>query len=112
MIRRALAMVALALPIFSAGCGALTMHHVLTGAPAPAFGGDVRVVMEGSEGPSGFVEIAIVQAHGTGQNADLEHVIDGLRVRAAALGCDTIVRVRVDQGVSNASASGVCGRTR
>lgn len=94
------------------GCGATTTHYVQTGAAAAPYPGEVRIVMEASPAPPGFVEIAIVQAVGKGTHADLEHVIGGLQSEAAALGCDTIVRVRVDQGANQASATGVCGVVR
>jgi hypothetical protein len=95
-----------------ASCGSTTTHHVLTGKPSHARGGDVRVVMESAEVPAGIDEVAIVQAVGQGTEADLEHVIEGLKEEARALGCDVVVRVRIDQGSSTAAASGVAGRLR
>ncbi len=93
-----------------ASCGSTTTHHVLTGNPSAPRSGNVRIVMESAEVPSGIEEVAIVQAVGQGTEADLEHVIEGLKEEARALGCDVVVRVRIDQGSGTAAASGVAGR--
>jgi hypothetical protein len=94
------------------GCGYTTTHHVLTGPAAPPRSGDVTVVLDGSPEPTDVDEVAIVQAVGNGSDADLEHVVAGLKKEARALGCDVVMRVHVDQGVSTASASGVAARSR
>jgi hypothetical protein len=84
-----------------AGCGSTTTHHVLTGAPFAPY--EVQVILEGSPAPPNIQEVAIVQAVGKGMNADLEHIVEGLKREAQALGCDVVVRVHVDQGSSTAS---------
>jgi hypothetical protein len=91
-------------------CGRLEAHYVLTGTPAAPYSGDVRVVLEGAPEPEGVQEVAIVQAVGTLQHARLEDLVEALKGQARALGCDAVVHVRVDQGSSTASASGVAGR--
>ncbi len=53
-----------------AACGATTTHHVLTGAALPPYAGDVTIVLEGSEAPPHLQEVAIVQAVGSGTQAD------------------------------------------
>jgi uncharacterized protein YbjQ (UPF0145 family) len=52
----------------------------------------------------------VVQAIGKGPHADLAHVIDGLKAEAARLGCTAVINVKVDQGASTASGTGVCMR--
>jgi hypothetical protein len=94
----------------SFGCGTTRTFHVMTGQPVAPRAETISVTMEGATPPVGFTEIAIVQAQCRGSHADLAHVIEGLRTEAQQLGCNAIVRVRVDQGSSNASGTGVCGR--
>ena len=93
-----------------AGCQPpMKLSHVMTGRARVAHHGQVAVHMESEAVPAGFREIALVQATAYGNEADLAHVVSGLRDRASILGCTTIVRVRVDQGQTTASANGVCG---
>jgi len=67
--------------------------------------------MDGSPLPQNFEEVGIVQAIGRGTEADMPHVIEGLRQQAASLGCDTVIRVKVDQGSTVASGTGVAIRS-
>jgi hypothetical protein len=90
------------------GCGSLTTHNVLTGAPAPPHGGGARVFLQGQPVPPGLREVAIVQAVGTGTKADLESVTSGLVLEAQRLGCTAIANVKIDQGSGTASGTGVC----
>lgn len=92
-------------------CGRLQNHHVLTGSAGTPSTGPVRIVMEGGPLPDGFVEVAIVQSVGSGNKAALEPLVSGLKQEAQALGCNTVVRVRVDQGSQHATAVGVAGVT-
>lgn len=94
------------------GCGTVTTHHVLSGPPAAPHQGPVAIAMEGAPVPAELEEVAIVQAVGNGEMADLPHVIDGLKAEARSLGCTHVVRVRIDQGSGMASGSGVAGRLR
>lgn len=87
----------------------MVLNHVMTGHARPAHHGGVRVHMEAEPVPAGFHEIAIVQAITYGREADLAHIVAGLRERAALLGCTDIVRVHIDQGQTAASGNGVCG---
>src|SRR5262249_37784434 len=91
-------------------CSYTTTSHVVTGTPGPARGGEIRIVMSGVEAPAGFAEVAILQAVGVGGNADLPHLVRGLKAEAAALGCDVVINVKIDQGATAASATGVAGR--
>jgi hypothetical protein len=106
--RRVLPLVAWVL--CAAGCGTLETHRVLTGYPGAPSGGDVLIFMQTQPGPTGLQEVGIVQAVGRGTFADLEHVIAGLKTEAASLGCTAVIGVKVDQGATTASATGVCLR--
>lgn len=87
----------------------LSTHHVVTGKPGPPYTGVVSVHMEGAPLPARYEEVALVQAEGAGEN--LGTLLPALRARAADLGCDALVLVKVDQGPSHASATGVAVRT-
>ena len=91
----------------AAGCGSTEVHRVMLGTPGAPSPAEVKVVMEGSPLPAHYAEVAILQAIGSGTHANLEHVVEALRLEAAALGCNAIVKVRVDQGTSQASGTGV-----
>ena len=95
-----------------AGCGWTTTHVVMTGTAGAPYQGEVRIVLESAPVPTGLEEVAIVQAVGRGMEADLEHILAGLKDQARTLGCDTVVRVHIDQGNGTASASGVAARVR
>ena len=99
------------LSLFTAACGTTRTSRVVTGKESAPYSGEVKILMDGTPVPEGMQEVALVQAIGHGFHADLEHVIQGLRAEAATLGCDAVVRVKVDQGSTQASANGVCMRT-
>jgi hypothetical protein len=89
-------------------CGSTTTHHVVTGAVGAPHAGDVQIVMGDQAPPPGLNEVALLQAIGRGTHADLEHVIDGLKQEARTQGCTVIAKVKIDQGASVASGTGVC----
>lgn len=92
----------------SASCpGGLRSDYVLTGTPRAPYKGQVKIVLDGTPIPETFTEIAIVSATGGGTDATLPAVLGQLQVRAAALGCNAVIRIRYDQGASNSSATGV-----
>ena len=93
-----------------AACGTTTTHSVLTGAPGRPHAGDVGILMGDDAVPAGLTEVGLVQAIGHGTNADLEHVVDGLKEKARELGCTVVAKVKVDQGSSTASGTGICLR--
>jgi len=93
------------------GCGRVQTSRVITGPTGAPFAGQVAIVMENAPPPAQFVEVAILQSIGYGMSADLASVVGGLQAEAARLGCDAVIRVRVDQGASQASGTGVCVRT-
>lgn len=96
--------------VLMTACSQVRTHHVVTGTPGPPTAGPVTTVMQGSPVPFAYREIAIVQAVGTGGDADLEHVVRGLQKDAAALGADAVINVRIDQGSGQASGTGIAVR--
>ena len=91
-------------------CGTTTTHAVLTGVPGAPRGGEVQVIMGDAPPPADLKEVGIVQAVGHGTEADLEHVMMGLKEKALSLGCTVIAKVKIDQGASTASGTGLCMR--
>jgi len=86
---------------------ALQTEHVLTGRARDVYGGDVKVIMEGAPLNGDYQEVAIVNATGAAAKATLPAVIGALQDEARKLGCNAVIRVRYDRGVSNATATGV-----
>ena len=94
-----------------AGCGHTETYAALLRAPQERTGRAVELYVEGqAPPPRPFYEIAIVQAVGFGAEATPEDVTRALTVKAAALGCDAVVRVSIDMGYTRAHAAGVCVR--
>jgi hypothetical protein len=99
----------LGLAVASVGCGHTETHAALLRAPQPATDGRVELYIADQASPSRpFYEIAMVQAIGFGADANPEDVTRALVARAAALGCDAVVRVYIDLGYTRAHAAGVC----
>jgi len=94
--------------------GCTTAHHFLVGAPGAPYPGPVAVHLQGTEPRGDFQEVAIVQASlewGLFTPADIEHVLPMLQKRAAELGCDTDLHVRIDNGRSSITATGMAARS-
>jgi hypothetical protein len=105
----ALSMAAAVAALGTAGCGHVEMHELVLRAPeGPA--GRAEVYFAGQDPRRPYYEVALLQGIGFGDDADVEHVARALAVRAGALGCDAVVRVRVDQGFTRAHGFGVCVR--
>ncbi len=92
------------------GCGSTDTHSVVTGTVGAPRAGDVQILMGDEAPPAELKEVALLQAIGRGTHADLEHVIAGLKAKAQELGCSVVAKVKVDQGSSTASGTGVCLR--
>ena len=91
------------------GCGHTETHVAMLRAPQPRTGRAVELYLADQAVPArAFYDIAMVQAVGFGTDATPEDVTRGLADKAAALGCDAVVRVSVDVGYSRAHAAGVC----
>ncbi len=91
------------------GCGHTETHAAMLRAPQPHTGKSVELYLADQAVPTRpFYDIAIVQAIGFGSDATPEDVTHGLTDKAAALGCDAVVRVFIDIGYARAHAAGVC----
>ncbi len=104
------AVVAFALTIAAAGCGSTSTYHFITGPVGRPARGEPRVFLAGASLPSNYTEVAVVQAIGRGNHADLGHVVEGLRAEAATLGCDAVIATRSDRGETQMSGTGVAVR--
>ena len=92
-----------------AGCGHTETHHAMLRPPLPPTGRPVELYMaDGAPPARPFYELALVQAIGFGKDAHPEDVANALTDKAAALGCDAVVRTFIDLGYSRAHAAGVC----
>lgn len=91
------------------GCTHIDSSHVLTGPPAAPTSQNVRIVMEGQEAPPGYTEVAILEGRGNAR-AGMTGVLSRLKSDAQAIGANGIVNVRVDQGGSVISITGVAVR--
>jgi len=91
------------------GCGHTETHAAVLRAPGAQTRGPVELYLADQATPQRpFYDIAIVQAVGFGSDANPEDVTQALTEKAAALGCDAVVRAFVDVGYSRAHAAGVC----
>lgn len=99
----------LLLASLSLGCGTTSVQRHLLSAPGAPHARPVRAILEGDPAPPSL-PVALVQAIGRGLDADLPHLIAGLRSEAQHLGCDAIVQVRIARGSSVATATGFAVR--
>jgi len=97
------------LALCSAGCARVVSSHVLTGQLQAPHGGPVQIVMEGQSPTPGYAEIAIVEGRGN-HHAGMNGVMQQLQVDARSLGANAIINVRVDQGATIVSVTGVAVR--
>lgn len=96
--------------LFVAGCGHTSVHEVVLRPGGPpldrrpeAYFGEQRPVRRSSD-------VALLQAIGTGSDANIEDVSEALLKRGRQLGCDAVVSIRVDLGGAMAHGFGVCVR--
>jgi hypothetical protein len=90
-----------------AACGHTDVHAVVfraTGAGA----GPVPIYLAGQTTPAIATDVALVQAVGHGTESSPELVTQELAARGGQLGCDAVVRVQIQQGISRTHAAGVC----
>lgn len=99
----------LVLAAMSAGCGSTYVQRFVLGAPGAPHARPVRTILAGDPVPPAR-PVALVQSTGRGLNADLPHVIAGLRAEAQRLGCDAVVHVRIARAHSTATATGFAVR--
>jgi hypothetical protein len=77
--------------------------------PGPPYAGTVAIYLVGAAPKGEFTEIAVVQAERSG--GELEDVLPALQARAAQLGCDVLLHVRIDKGESRIVATGMAARS-
>jgi hypothetical protein len=104
-MKRALLLIA----SLASGCGTTAVQRYLLGPPGPPHARPVRTILEGDPVPPAQ-PVALVHAIGRGLNADLPHVIEGLRDEARRLGCDAVVQVRIARGAATTTAVGFAVR--
>lgn len=95
--------------VSSVGCGHIDVHEVVF-RTAPPTGVPVDVYMEGQPVETPVDDLALLQVMAYGDAAGTEASVAALRARAATLGCDVVVRVRVVNGANGTHAFGVCAR--
>ena len=103
---------ALALAAVSlAGCGHVeTREMVLRPNELTEPKGRAEIYVGAQKPPRPVYEVALLQAFATGDSATLENLTGALAARAGQLGCDAVLRVRVDTGRGQSHAYGVCAR--
>jgi hypothetical protein len=93
-----------------AGCGHAEVHEVVLRSVEEPTGHPTELYFGKRLPGRPFYEVALLQVVGNGDEADVESLSKAISERASALGCDAVVRLRVDQGVTRAHAYGVCVR--
>ncbi|MFO0675639.1 MAG: hypothetical protein U0169_03835 [Polyangiaceae bacterium] len=91
-------------------CGHTEVYEAMVRTRGVPTGRAVEVYMGPGVPPRPYDDVAIVQAIGYGNEANLEDVVHALSERSGRLGCDAVVGVRVDFGVTMAHATGVCAK--
>ncbi len=92
-----------------AGCAHAESHAALFRPPSPP-ASSVEIVSADTPVSRPYTELGLVQAFGFGDAAATDEVVRELRARAASLGCDGVIRVRIDVGYTRSHAAGVCVR--
>lgn len=91
-------------------CGHTEVHEVALRPPAAATTSAPALYLETAAPDRPFYEVALLQVVGHGTDANVEEVQRRLVERAAAFGCDLVVRVRIDEGRARVHGFGVCAR--
>ncbi len=107
--RRSLFPFSCALLLLSSACAHPESHVALVRDPLPPVS-TVEVVSADTPVTRGYTELGLVQAFGFGDAAASDEVLRELRLRAGSLGCDGVIRVRVDVGYTRSHAAGTCVR--
>lgn len=88
------------------GCGQTVVHRWMLAAPQRPTNAPVRVFSSRGATPPSH-EIALIEAVGTGNQAEGDLVLNALQREAMSLGCNGVVRVELAQGESTVVATGV-----
>jgi hypothetical protein len=91
-------------------CGHTEVHSFLLRPAEAQTSREPEIYFEGRGPQRAVYEIALLQVLGFGSDADPDDVAAALASRGKALGCDAIVRVRIDQGAMRMHGFGVCVR--
>lgn len=91
------------------GCGHTELSEIVLRPPTRGHG-PVPVYVKGRDPDREYYDIALVQAVGSGGDADPEELVAKLAERAGILGCDAVVRLDLTQGIARTHAAGVCVR--
>jgi hypothetical protein len=94
--------------LFLSGCGSIEVHQIFIRQPSMIEHRDIEVYVTGAPPHRPYYDIALIQAIGSGSDADVDHVTHAIANRAARLGCDAVVRLHVELGATRAHASAVC----
>ncbi len=92
------------------GCVTARDYAYVVAPPGPPYAGSVAIYLVGAEPTGEFKEIAVVQAEISGPGS-VEDVLPMLQTRAAKLGCDVLLHVRVDSGSGHITATGMAARS-
>lgn len=101
---------AIVLALTLVACGHTEVHSFLL---RPVDGPGSRepdIYFEGRGPQRPVAEVALLQVLGFGGDSDPDDVAAALAARGKLLGCDAIVRVRIDQGATRTHGFGVCVR--
>jgi hypothetical protein len=92
----------------------VTTHHYAVAPPGPPYAGPVAIYLVGATPKGEFTEVAVVQAELSQRlfhDPSVEDVLPLLQARAAKLGCDALLHVRIDKGSSHITATGMAARS-
>ncbi len=93
-----------------AGCGHTDVYQSVLRSPSPPTGKRAEVYMAPTPPPRPYADVAMSQVVGFGADANLEDSVHALSERAESLGCDAVVQVRVEIGMSISHGFGVCAK--
>ena len=96
--------------VVTSGCGTTEIHSMMfKSAVGSGASGSAEAALYVETVPSRpFVEIGLLQAIGTGDQASTPNVLAALRKEGKRQGCDAIVLARAASGQLSAHASGMC----
>lgn len=97
---------ALLLVLAASGCGTTEIHSMMFKSAASGSHDAALYVETVPSRP--FVEVGLLQAIGTGDQASTPNVLEALRKEGRRQGCDAIVLARAASGSLSAHASGMC----
>ncbi len=101
--------VALSVALSLTACAHAESHAAMFREPRPPVS-SVDLISADTPVTRPYTELGLVQAFGFGDTAASEDVVRELRARAASLGCEGIIRMRIDVGYTRSHGAGVCVR--